>query len=436
MIETLRRRISGLPFFYGWVVVGIAFVTMAIGVTSRTAYSLFMPPLIDEFGWDRGLTAGAFSFGFLFSAVLGPITGRLMDRYGPRVVIEIGVAIMGSGLLLAPFIHTPWQLYATLGVMVGGGSNLMSYTAQSLYLPNWFARKRGLAISVAFAGAGVGAIALLPLLQTVIEGEGWRAACWLLGILALVVLGPLNLMVWRRPADLGLLPDGDRDGGQGSARRGLHIVDEAWAAVDWTVSRALRTGRFWWLALAYFCGLFAWYPVQVHQTKYLQEVGFSPLLAAWALGMVAVVGIPGQISFGALSDRIGREWVWSIGCVGFIVCYVCLIFLEHAPSPTLLYLMVFSQGFLGYALTSVMGPVVAEIFEGRHYGSIFGVLTVILTSGGAAGPWAAGLIHDLTGSYYWAFVLTIGCCFVSIGAIWIAGPRKVRVVPGRAPRPA
>ena len=213
MIETLRRRISGLPFFYGWVAVGIAFVTMAIGVTSRTAYSLFMPPLIDEFGWDRGLTAGAFSFGFLFSAVLGPITGRLMDRYGPRVVIEIGVAIMGSGLLLAPFIHTPWQLYATLGVMVGGGSNLMSYTAQSLYLPNWFARKRGLAISVAFAGAGVGAIALLPLLQTVIEGEGWRAACWLLGILALVVLGPLNLMVWHRPANLGLLPDGDREGG-------------------------------------------------------------------------------------------------------------------------------------------------------------------------------------------------------------------------------
>ncbi len=434
MIEALRRRISALPFFYGWVIVGIAFVTMAIGVTSRTAYSLFMPPLIDEFGWDRGLTAGAFSFGFLFSAVLGPLTGRLMDRYGPRFVIEIGVCAMAAGLFLAPLIEKPWQLYATLGVLVGGGSNLMSYTAQSLYLPNWFARKRGLAISIAFSGAGIGALALLPLLQSVIEQDGWRSACWLLGILALVILGPLNLMVWRRPADIGLLPDGDRAGGQGAARRGLHIVDTAWAAVDWTVSRAVRTGRFWWLSLAYFCGLFAWYPVQVHQTKYLQEVGFSPLLAAWALGMVAVTGIPGQISFGALSDRIGREWVWTIGCLGFVICYVSLIFLEHTPSSTLLYVMIFSQGFMGYALTSVMGPVVAEIFEGKHYGAIFGVLTVILTLGGAAGPWVAGEIHDATGSYYWAFVLTIGLCAVSIAAIWIAAPGKVRAVPGRAPR--
>ena len=94
--------------------------------------------------------------------------------------------------------------------------------------------------------------------------------------------------------------------------------------------------------------------------------------------------------------------------------------------------MVISQGFLGYALTSVMGPIVAEIFEGPHYGAIFGTLTVALIGGGAAGPWVAGVIHDATGSYRLAFLLAIACCVVSATAIWIAAPRKVRLVPGRA----
>src|SRR4029077_2933342 len=111
---------------------------MAIAVSARTAFSLLLPPLIDEFGWHRGVVAGAFSFGFLFSAVLSPIVGRVMDRYGPRVVIESGVCLLAAGVFLAPLIKEPWQLYATLGVLVGGGANLMTFTAQSLYLPNWF----------------------------------------------------------------------------------------------------------------------------------------------------------------------------------------------------------------------------------------------------------------------------------------------------------
>ncbi len=432
MKEGVHHWSARLPFYYGWLIVGVAFVTMAIAVSARTAFSLLLPPLIDEFGWQRGVVAGAFSFGFLFSAALSPIVGRVMDRQGPRVVIEVGVCLLAAGLFLAPAIKEPWQLYATLGVLVGGGANLMTFTAQSLYLPNWFARRRGLAISIAFTGVGIGAIVLLPWLQTIIGQDGWRASCWAMGLLVLLVLGPLNLFVRHKPQDIGLLPDGASSApGAGKPRSALTIVDPAWASVDWTIARAIRTGRFWWLVLGYFLALVAWYVVQVHQTKYLVDVGFSPLVAAWALGIVSVVAIPGQIGFGALSDRIGREWVWSAGCFGFAVCYVALIALEQGPSPGLLYLMVISQGFLGYALTSVMGPIVAEIFEGPHYGAIFGTLTVALTGGGAAGPWIAGVIHDATGSYKLAFLLTIGCCVVSAAAIWIAAPRKVRRVPGR-----
>ena len=434
MKDGLRRWLALVPFYYGWLIVGIAFVTMAIAVTARTAFSLLLPPLIDEFGWDRGLAAGAFSFGFLVSAVMSPMVGRIMDRKGPRLVIESGVVLVTAGLLLAPAIANPWQLYATLGVLVGAGANLMTFTAHSLFLPNWFVRRRGLAISIAFSGVGVGAIVLLPWLQSIIVGDGWRASCWVMGLLVACVLGPLNLLVWRQPQDIGLLPDGDSRAVADQRRGPSNVVDPAWASVDWTLARAMRTGRFWWIVLGYFCALFAWYAVQVHQTKYLIEVGFTPIVAAWGLGIVSAVAIPGQIGLGALSDRIGREWVWTAGCAGFAICYAALIALEQAPSTVLLYVMVISQGSLGYALTSIMGPIVAEIFESRHYGSIFGTLSVPLILGGAAGPWVSGIIHDTTGSYRMAFLLAIACCVASAAAIWLAGPRKVRLVPGRLPR--
>src|SRR5438093_7751833 len=198
-----------LRVFYGWVIVAVVFVTMAVGVNARTAFSLLFPPILDEFGWDRGVTAGAFSFGFLVSAIVSPFVGRLMDRRGPRLVIEMGVVLMAAGLMVAPLVRQPWHLYATLGVLVGGGANCLGYTGQSLFLPNWFVRRRGLAMSVAFSGVGVGSILVLPWLQALIGRAGWRAACWTLGLLVVALLAPLNLLLQRRPEDLGLMPDGD-----------------------------------------------------------------------------------------------------------------------------------------------------------------------------------------------------------------------------------
>jgi len=423
-----------LPFFYGWVIVAVAFVTMGVGVNARTAFSLLFPPILDEFGWERGVTAGAFSFGFLVSAVLSPSLGRLMDVRGPRVVIELGVGLMAAGLMLATLVREPWHLYATLGVLVGGGGVCLGYTGQALFLPNWFVRRRGLAMSLAFSGVGVGSIVLLPWLGTLIGRAGWRAACWALGILVLALLAPLNLLLKRRPEDLGLEPDGDDASGGAAARPAIDIVDPAWAAVDWTLGRALRTAPFWWLMVGYFCGLFAWYAVQIHQTKYLVEIGFSPTEAAWALGFVSLAGIPGQIALGHLSDRIGREWVWTVGSLGFALCYVALLLLRDTPTPTLLYFMVASQGMLGYGLTSVIGAIPAEIFQGRHYGAIFGVLMLASIVGGAAGPWVTGALYDATGSYALAFVLAIGASALSALAIWLAAPRKVRAVAGRVQR--
>ncbi|WP_315807094.1 MULTISPECIES: MFS transporter [unclassified Bradyrhizobium] len=423
-----------LPFFYGWVVVAVTFVTMAIGVNARTAFSLFFPPILSEFGWERGITAGAFSFGFVISGIVSPLIGRLMDRTGPRAVMELGVALMAGGLLLAPLTSQPWHLYVTIGVMVGAGSVCLGYSGQSLFLPNWFIRRRGLAIGVAFAGVGIGSVTLLPWVQHMIAETGWRTACTAMGLLVLIVLAPINLLLRKKPDELGLRPDGDAVPLASAAKPVSNIVDPAWAAVDWTLPRALRTMRFWWLAIGYFFGLYIWYAVQVHQTKYLLEIGFSPNVAVWALGAVSLLGIPGQIALGHVSDRIGREAVWVLSCVGFAICFAALIALKASPTLLLVYVMVASQGVLGYGLTSVMGAVVLEIFQGPHFGAIFGTIMLIGLCGGAAGPWVTGVLYDLTASYTAGFAIAIAACLVSAVAVWCAAPRKVRAVAGQLHR--
>lgn len=245
-----------LSFFYGWVVVAVTFVTMAIGVNARTAFSLFFPPIISEFGWERGVTAGAFSFGFVVSGVVSPLIGRLMDRAGPRAVMELGVALMGGGLLLAPLTSEPWHLYVTIGVMVGAGSVCLGYSGQSLFLPNWFIRKRGFAIGIAFAGVGIGSVTLLPWVQHMIEETGWRTACTAMGLLILIVLAPINLFLRKRPEDIGLRPDGDAAPVAGAAKPVSNIVDPVWVGTEWTLKRAVGTARFWWIAVGYFSGLY------------------------------------------------------------------------------------------------------------------------------------------------------------------------------------
>ena len=431
-VTSTQRLARRLPFFYGWLIVAIVFVTMALGVNARTAFSLLMPPILTEFGWDRAVTAGAFSFGFFVTGLMSPALGSLMDARGPRLVMPLGVAATGLGLLLAAASSQPWHLYLTLGVLVGAGSSFLGYTGQALFLPNWFARRRGLAIGVAYAGVGVGSIVMFPWFQALIEHAGWRSACITLGVIVLVVAGPLNLMLRRRPEDLGLRPDGDAAPAAGApARAPLRVVDPAWAAVDWTLARAMRTARFWWVGLGLFCGLYAWYAVQVHQTQVLRDAGFSAAEAAWALGAVSLFGIPGQVALGHLSDRVGREIVWTLGSLGFVLTYVALLLLgTQGPQPALLYVIVVAQGLLGYGVTPVFGAIPAEIFQGRHFGKIFGVLMLGGFAGGALGPWVMGALHDATGSYGPAFATGIGASLLGCLAVWKAAPRKVRAVGG------
>ena len=423
-----------LPFYYGWVVVGIAFVTMSVGVSARTSFSLLFPPILDEFGWERGVTAAAFSIGFAASVMLVPTLGFVVTRFGPRVMIPAGATMTATGLACATLSSTPAEFYLTLGVMTVSFAVTMSYAGHSMFLPTWFVRRRGLATGIAFSGVGVGAIVILPWLQRVIEADGWRHACLSLAILLVAVIVPLNILAQRKdPASVGLEPDGEnlrRD--RAPVPRPETVVDRRWAGTDWTLARAVRTAPFWWVTFAYFTGLFAWYSVQVHQTKYLLDVGFAPDFAALALGLVGFCGIFGQIGVGGLSDRIGREWGWTIALSGFALCYVLLLVLPAGPSPVLVYAIVACQGLFGYGLGALYGTIAADIYSGPRFAVVFGFMSIGGNLGAGAGPWVTGVVFDRAGSYAPAFALCVALALVSILCIWMAAPRKVRLAAGVA----
>ena len=143
---------SDFPFFYGWIVIAVAFVTMGIGVNARTSFSLLFPPILDEFGWSRGTVAATFSVGFIVSTVLTPFIGAMMDKVGPRVVLPLGGLLASMGLIFSTFAYEPGHFFITLGALVVGGSVFMSYFGHTLFIPNWFDRRRGLAMGLAFAG--------------------------------------------------------------------------------------------------------------------------------------------------------------------------------------------------------------------------------------------------------------------------------------------
>lgn len=433
-MQTETSRPARLPFFYGWVVIAIAFVTLAIAVNARTAFSLLFPPILDEFGWGRGVTAAAFSVGFIASAAITPLVGALTDRYGPRFVVPMGAAVVSLGFLAATRIASPIGLYATLGLMVVGGSIAMSFIGHSMFLPNWFQKKRGLAIGLAFSGVGFGSVTLLPWVQHIIDTDGWRAACIALALLIAVVLIPLNAFFQRRhPEDLGLEPDGGAGGDAQTRARTADaaLVDRDWAQTEWRLATAAKTARFWWVFAGYFCALFAWYAVQVHQTRYLTEAGFDGAQAAMALGLVGLFGIVGQIGIGAISDRIGRERAWTLALLGYVVCYAALLAMSAWPSEALLWVMVASQGLLGYGVAALYGVIPADIFAGRRFASIFSVMTLGGNLGAGVSPWVVGVIYDETGSYFPGYAFSFALSFVAIGCIWMAAPRKVRRVAGQ-----
>jgi MFS family permease len=422
------RRVSQWPFYYGWVIVAIAFVSMGLWLTLRSAFSVFFVAFLDEFGRSRAATAGVQTVSLLMYTVSAPVVGALVDKVGPRRVVLPGIAVLCLGLVLSVFSRSLFGIYLTYGVVAGVGAAFISIVAYSAVLSQWFDRRRGLANGVAVSGMGFATFALVPLMQYLTGQFGWRFAFLsLAGITFLLLFPAVAAFLYYRPQDVGLPPDGD-SGTNTEKKRIVEVVDLQWTKNVWTLRRAAREGRFWSVLCYCFLVIIALYVVLTHGVSLLKGAGFSPMRAAFAISLLGISSSVFKVFWGWMSDRIGREWAFTLGVVAMIGGIALLISIEAGGPHWLVYPFVIFFG-CGWGVTSpIFMSVAADLFAGGSLGAIYGVNEAILGVGSALGPWLGGITFDRTGSYRLVLLIVAVTAVASVPFIWAAAPRKVRRV--------
>lgn len=423
-----------LPFYYGWVIALACAVSIGIAYTTWYSFSVFYVALLESFGWSRAASAGVFSFFVLMVGFAGASAGALSDRYGPGKVGSIGAVVLGLGLIACSQLNELWQFYFFFSIVCASGLAATGWIPCVTMVSRWFSAKYGAAIGTASAGIGVGILIMVPATQMVITAYGWRTAYLVLAAVVLVGVAPVEALVLRgRPEDIGLLKDG-RDPAERKVQStsvSSRVVDKDWAARSWTIGSAVRTRRFWLLFVMLGTGNIAAQMLMVHQVAYLVDTGYDRLFAASVMGLVGLISVGGKFGWGWASDRLGREVTWTLGFSCLIVGIGLLAVTRAAQAGFVVYLyaLMFS---LGYAVAPPLGPAAAsDVFSGRKFGSIYGILGVGNGLGSAGGAWSAGFIFDLTGSYLLAFAVAAVAALLSVTTMWFAAPRMVRVVQGR-----
>jgi len=417
------------PIFYGWIILAISFAAMAIAYGARNSFSVFYVVILDEFGWSRATTAGIFSVNVVVYGLTAPLAGGLVDRFGPKKVLLSGGTILALATVLCSRVDTLWHFYLLFGVAGAIGTGLIGYPANAAVLPHWFVRRRGMAFGIFTSGFGASFL-MVSLVQYFIIRFGWRIAFILLGVLIAVVLLPLIALFSRhRPQDMGLSPDGihplERTRSSLDCVKGP-VVDKEWANTNWTLRRAMRTYQFWLMFFTSFC-IFGLVEnlVLVHQVALIRDVGFSRTFTTSIVALLGIMIAMGNLA-GFVSDQIGRERTFNLGCLASIVGLSMLLLLEKSPHSWMPFLYAVFFG-LGMGISGpTLGATSADMFQGKSFGIINGFITMGYGLGGIVGPWLGGFIFDVTKSYSIALIIAILVTCLAFVLLWIAAPRKIR----------
>ncbi len=423
----IAKRITKFwNIYYGWIIVAIALVSMGFWLGIRNSFSVFYVALLEDFPWSRADSAGVQSIALISYTVLAPLVGGLIDRFGPRRVIIPGILFLTLGLALSATTKTLTQFYLYYGVIMGGGITCIGIVSYSAILSHWFEKKRGLASGIAVSGMGLGTFLLVPVSQRFISLWGWRLTFIALGALALIILIPINgLFLKHKPEEVGQSVDGIEIGDSGVKKRSEDTEKKALNS-DWTPGKALLSPVFWALMAFCFFSIIGIYVILVHNVRFLVDQGIDKMTAALIFAVVGAISSVFRIFWGWLSDRAGREVTFTLGMICACIGVGFLILIERTGSRGFIYPFALFFG-MGWGVSAPMFmSTAADLFKGRIFGFIYGLVEGGIGVAGAFGAWIAGFIFDKYQSYQWAFVLTIivflfSCCF-----IWLAAPRKTR----------
>jgi MFS family permease len=361
-----------------------------------TAFGVLYLPLIRELGEGRGAVAAVQSAVMLLGGLGAPLAGAALDRWGPRRLFQTGAVLAALGLVLASQASGLSGLVLTWGLLAGAGLAMLGSSPNLVLVAQWFPARPAWAIALADLGTPAGVFLLVPLAQAVVDRWGWRPALQVLAALLVLLVLPANA-AQRRP------PPGSPASPPAGAR---------------SVGGALRVPAFWWLALLRFCAGLAFALVNTHVVALAVDADVPAFFAAAAVAAVAVVSLAGRLAVGRLTDRLGAAPALTLASASALAGIGCLALLAASGRPVWLAAFVACYGLAQGSSGIVATAAATAAFPGPAVGAITGWIALASGPGEAVGAWAGGALHDRTGGYVPALVLSAAALAIGVTAIW------------------
>jgi MFS family permease len=407
--------------FYGWVNLAVTGAISVIGGLYMVSFGYFLPFLIEDFGWNRGVVSLAATINMISLGLCGPLAGLFITKFGARRAILLGNALGCIGFLLLFFLSRLWMLFLGYGVLVGAAAGFGGLLSSTTVLNSWFVKKRSLALGIFLGCGGLGGIFMGPAIMHLIQTRGWRFTCLVISGLVLVFAVFLPaILLKNRPQDLGQVPDGPDSGskvlpaGQPGPRRVGHKT-----SVDFTAGEAMRT-RCLWLLIAYFCmNMLAMGALMTHMVAHLFDLGIQSAVAAVALSVMTAVMAFAQFGTGFVGMRFSMI---SIAISGEILKIAGVVILLSTGSVPIVFvsMVVLGMGF-GSVMVAMMN-IFPNYFGLSSYPKIMGFARLFWAFIGGAGAPLAGLIREATGSYFLAYELAIVVLVLGLTCLIFAKP--------------